>query len=198
MFNLPETLRIYRFVPLVVCISFILTACSTNTIFDALIYPTEYYYVPIPSDPNGLVICKSLEQQGYQLDEFSIYDIGLEITYPDGIKRRFRQAREVNVIVVIDIERNYDNPNIFSDAEYTRIEGLARAFFKDFQQIVTEKQLSLSVSGVFYWDYNDGVRGGFRFSPDGKITSSYGWSTGSYANLYEFNKYPSCPSGRVI
>jgi hypothetical protein len=154
--------------------------------------------VPIFNDADSALICKLLEKQGYKFDEFSAYEIGLKVTYPNGIKKRFRQAYEISTIILIDMTRDYNNPDIFSGAEYKRLEALARTFFDDFQKIVTEKKLRFSISGGFYWNIFNGVRGGFRFSPTGKITGSYGWSTGSYANSYELNQQSSCPSGRVI
>ncbi|MBX3066299.1 MAG: hypothetical protein KF726_25195 [Anaerolineae bacterium] len=185
-------------VVLLVCLGVVMTSCTTNTVLDVLVNPAEYYYVPLRGNSDTLSLCVALEKQGYILEQFDVAEIGFEVTYPDGSKRRYKQADEVSVIIIIDTNRDYANPNVFSSAEYARLEGLARTFFRDFQRIVNEQQLELKLPGVFYWDYFNGVRGGFRFSPDGEITDSYGWSTGSYANYYEAYDVPSCPSGRVI
>lgn len=142
-------------------------------------------------------MCIGLESEGYQFDDFSVTESAIQITYPDGSQQYYPQAYSVTPIVITDIERDYDSLE-FLDNEIPRLEIEARTFCEDYQRVATNASSGLSLSGVFYWDYIDGVRGGFWFNEHCNVVGSYGWSTGSYGSSYQPNLNKVCPSGHVI
>jgi hypothetical protein len=186
------------FPALAAILCFNMAACVTNTIADTLIYPSESYYSYLSDDEKGLAMCMALEAQGYQFDEFLVSEIGLEIAYPDGHQQLYPQSYSVHPVVLTDIERDYNNPDIFSENEYLRVEEEAKTFCRDYQQVASDIDINLPLEGILYWDYIDGVRGGFWFTESCNISGSYGWGTGSYASDYEPNPALICPSGHVV
>jgi hypothetical protein len=174
-----------------------LTACTTYTIWDSYIYPSQYYEITGIESEQSDVICRMMEDMGYVFDEFSVSEYGVEVTYPDGEQRNYTESISLHPHVVVDMARDYNNPNTFSDEEWARLDGLAVTFCEDYQRIAAELHIDLRLSGVTFWDYVNGVRGGYYFSETCEITGGYGWGTGSYANRYTENSTDTCPSGQV-
>jgi hypothetical protein len=174
------------------------SACMvTHTILDGLIYPATESYERSDNDLQALAVCSQLEEKGYQFDEFSVDILSVEVTYPDEHKEQFPYSYAVSPVVLTAINRDYDNPDIFSDEEFERLKQQASNFCKDYYQEANKLDLSLPLSGILYWDYLNGVRGGFHLSPSCEITDGYGWGTGSYASSYESDLSADCPSGHV-
>lgn len=173
------------------------TSCATHILLDASIYPSHDYWQAITDNENVLNLCSVLENKGYTFDEFYAAEAGLEVTYPNGDKARYPLTQAIEAVLVTDIARDYDNPNIFLREEFERLQGVAQTFCYDYQEAAEELHASLPIGSVLFWDYVDGVGGGFTFSETCELVSSYGWSAGSYANRYEIDPDTTCPAGRV-
>jgi hypothetical protein len=173
-------------------------ACvATHTILDGLLFPAKDYYERLDNDPQAIAVCTQLEERGYQFDDFSVNIESIEVTYPDGHQELFPYSYSVSAIVVTEINRDFDNPEIFSEEEFERLQQEAQSFCEDYYREANDLRASLTLSGILFWDYVNGVRGGFWFSETCEVTGGYGWGTGSYASAYELDPSATCPSGRV-
>jgi len=138
-----------------------------------------------------------MEARGYMFDEFSIDEFGYDVTYPNGATRRYTQDSSTHPVVVMSMARDYNNPNLFADDEWLRLENSAVQFCHDYYETVDELDINIPLSGVLFWDYINGVRGSFQLSASCEISGSYGWGSGSYASSYTEYSTDKCPSGRV-
>jgi hypothetical protein len=189
-------LKRISFYSVIILLMLTLTACATFTILDRFIYPSEYFATRL-TDERSIAICDAMEAQNYVFDEFAIGEYGYNVIYPDGETSHIIQNASVHPVVVTVMARDYNNPDLFSDEEWHRIENSAVQFCHDYYATVDDLELDLPLSGVLYWDYINGIRGGFQLSDSCEIVGGYGWGSGSYASTYAENSTDTCPSGSV-
>ncbi len=179
-------------------ISICIAACSTNTIIDSYFFPSEYTSQKITDDSQTLAMCFALEGRGYQFDEFYLGESQVKVTYSDGQQKSYLESQSMFLVALISTSRDFANPEIYSDEEFNRIKLEGEKLCTDYGQIAEQFGINLPLKGVFFWDYLNGVRGGFGLSAECEIIDIYGWGAGSYASRYEIQSEAMCPSGRVI
>lgn len=187
----------YKIWFILIPVCFIIISCRTNTIYDSLIYPSEATMTQNRDNLDVLELCQALENEGYVFDEFHLSEYGTEVTYSGNDVVDYVQSSSLVPTIIISINRDYDNPSIFTNEESRRLERTAQEFCHSYYQVSSDLAIEYSLSGVIFWDYVNGVRGGYTLTETCNIDNSYYWSTGSYANQYTQDSEYVCPSGRV-
>jgi hypothetical protein len=133
---------------------FIISACRSNTPFDALVYDAEWQLEEMPIQSQ---LCQNLEALGYQFDSFNVYQESITVAYPDEpvtytTANVFVLARELS-----SINRDFNAVEQISEEELARLQPLAEQLCLDIQN--EARNLGIDDVGVSFvlYDWIDGV-----------------------------------------
>jgi hypothetical protein len=116
----------------------VITACTTNTLLDQLWYPSDTWGISVEQTEYDRM-CFALEAGNYNFDYLEVNNRFRVVYYPDGHQVEYPTGeKSVAFTLFTSIQRNFDNPQEWSDAEVERLRIQAQEVCQAVQTIAED------------------------------------------------------------